>query len=165
VALGGERRLRDGSAQEQWRGPCVGRPTMALFGPQYPFRLQQVIDHAERFVALLMSATARGQPASDLARSWLTGRVEEIESVLGRLVADWQAGRLTESAAVASASSYLAAMHAAAERHLGAGAEAECCQADIANTIPLTAYGDDGAGADTLPGSPATLADSRRPER
>ncbi|MGH7298575.1 MAG: hypothetical protein ACRELB_26785 [Polyangiaceae bacterium] len=138
---------------------------MAIFGPQYPFRLQQVIDHAERFVALLTSMRVRGEPSGDIARAWLTGRVEETESVLGTLVADWRGGRLSESAAVAAASSYLGAMHAAAERHLGTAAEAECCRSDVANTIPLTAYGDDAAAADTLPGSPAALADSGRPER
>ncbi|HEY1698009.1 MAG TPA: hypothetical protein VGG39_37875 [Polyangiaceae bacterium] len=138
---------------------------MAIFGPQYPFRLQQVIDHAERFVALLTSMRVRGEPSGDVARAWLTGRVEEIESVLGTLVADWRGGRLSESSAVAAVSSYLGAMHAAAERQLGTEAEAECCRSDVANTIPLTAYGDDGATADTLPGSPAALADSERPER
>jgi hypothetical protein len=138
---------------------------MGIFGPQYPFRLQQVIDHAERFVALLANARARGEPADDQARAWLLGRVEEIETVLGALLADWRGGRLSESAAVAAVSSYLGALHAAAQRHVGTGEEAACCQGDVATTIPLTAYCEDPATADTLPGSPAALADPCRPER
>jgi hypothetical protein len=137
---------------------------MGIFDAQYPFQLQQVIDHAERFVALLSSANAQAQAFNEVGRAWLTGRTEEVETVLEALVADWQRGQLPERAAVVAVSSYLGAMHAGAARYLGMGPEAPCCRIDVANTIPLTPYEDAGA-ADTLPGSPAALADSGRPER
>jgi hypothetical protein len=137
---------------------------MGIFEAQYPFQLQQVIDHAERFVALVSSASAHGQGLNDVGRAWLTGRTEELETVIGMFVADWQSGQLPERAAVVAVSSDLGAMHAGAERYLGMGAEAVCCRTDVANTIPLTPYGEDPGTADTLPGSPAALTDVRRPE-
>jgi hypothetical protein len=137
---------------------------MGIFAAQYPFQLQQVIDHAERFVALLSSARAHGQALNDVGRVWLTGRIEEIETVVGTLVADWQGGQLPERAVVVAVSSYLGAMHAGAARYLGMGAETACCRTDVANTIPLTPYVEDAGTADTLPGSPAALAEVRRSE-
>lgn len=135
---------------------------MTLFEAEYPFQLQQVIDHARRFIALLPSADDAAQ--SERARVWLTGRAQEIETVLGALVADWGGGRLPERAAVVAIASYLSAMHAGAEQYLGTGAEEACCQGDAASTIPLTPYGaEDAATADTLPGCPGALAESRRP--
>lgn len=136
---------------------------MSLFEAEYPFQLQQVIDHAQRFVALLSSACARVEVSNERARVWLTGRAQEIETVLEAFVADWRSGKLPELAAVAAISSYLGAMHVGAEQHLGTGSEAACCQGEAASTIPLTPYGEDAAMADTFPGSPAALADSRRP--
>ena len=137
---------------------------MGIFEAQYPFQLQQVIDHAERFVALVSSASAHGQGLNDVGRAWLTGRTEELETVIGMFVADWRSGQLPERATVVAVSSYLGAMHAGAERYLGMGAETACCRTDVANTIPLTPYSEDPGTADTLPGSPAALADVRRPE-
>jgi len=138
---------------------------MGIFDAQYPFQLQQVIDHAERFVALLSSASAQAPAFNEVGRAWLTGRIEEVETVLDALVTDWRSGQLTERAAIVAISSYLAAMHAGAARYLGMGPEAPCCRSDVANTIPLTPYGEDAGAADTLPGSPAALAGSGRPER
>jgi hypothetical protein len=131
---------------------------MSLFDAEYPFRLQQVIDRARRFVALLSSADA---PQSERGRVWLTGRVEEIQTILAEQVGDWRGGRLPETAAVAAMSSYLGALHAGAEQHLGT---AVCCVSDAARTIPLTPYsGEDAATADTLPGYPGRAGESRRP--
>ena len=135
---------------------------MTIFEAQYPFQLQQVIDHGERFIALLTSAKAHDQGLNDVGRAWLTGRIEEIETVLGMFVADWRSCRLSERSAVVAVSSYLVAMHAGAERYLGMGAEAACCKTDVANTIPLTPYAEDAGTADTLPGSPSALADVPR---
>ncbi len=127
---------------------------MSAFDAEYPFQLQQVVDHARRFVALLPSVEGAGVP--ERARVWLTGRVAEIETVVGALVADWRAGRLPEGAAVRAITSYLGAMHAGAEQHLGTGAEEACCQTDAASTLPQTPYGsEDPATAETLPGCPA----------
>jgi hypothetical protein len=132
---------------------------MSLFEAEYPYQLQQVIDHARRFLALLSGADVA---QSERARVWLTGRAAEIETVLAGLVADWRAGRLPERAAVVAIASYLRAMHAGAEQHLGASAEEACCQSDAASTIPQTPYGgEDVATADTLPGCPGALAGSR----
>jgi hypothetical protein len=131
---------------------------MNPFDAEYPRRLQQVIDHARRFVALLSSADA---PQSERGRVWLTGRVEEIQTIFAELVGDWRGGRLPETAAVAAMSSYLGALHEGAEQHLGT---AVCCVSDRATMIPLTPYGgEDAATADTLPGYPGLPGDSRRP--
>ncbi|MGH7296638.1 MAG: hypothetical protein ACRELB_16990 [Polyangiaceae bacterium] len=133
---------------------------MNLFEAEYPFQLQQVIDHARRFIALLSSADAA--PQSERSRVWLTGRAQEIEMVLGSLVGDWRGGRLPERAAARAIASYLNAMHMGAEQHLGTGSEDACCQGDAASTIPQTAYGgEDPATADTLPGCPGALGGSR----
>jgi hypothetical protein len=132
---------------------------MEIFEAQYPCPLQQVIDHAERFIALLSSTSAHGQALNAVGPAWLTGRIEELETMIGTFVADWRRGRLPEQAAVIAISSYLAAMHAGAERHLGIGPEAACCIPNVANKIPATPYAEDLGTADTLPGSPAALAD------
>jgi hypothetical protein len=129
---------------------------MNIFEAEYPFQMQQVIDHARRFIALLSGADAAAQ--GERARVWLAGRGQEIETVVGAMVADWRSGRLPERAAVVAIASYLNAMHAGAELHLGTGAEEACCQSDAASTIPQTPYGGEDAGtADTLPGCPGAL--------
>jgi hypothetical protein len=131
---------------------------MDIFEAGYPFLLQQVIDHARRFVLLLPSADASTQ--SEPARVWLTGRATEIETVLAALVTDWRSGQLSERAAARAIASYLSAMHAAGEQHLGTGAEEACCEADAATTIPQTPFGGarEGATADTLPGCPGAFS-------
>ena len=138
---------------------------MDIFEEQYPLPLQQVIDHAERFIALLASPNDRGQASRGAGHPWLTGRIEELETVIGMFVADWRRGRLPEPAAVVAISSYLAAMHAGAQRHLGMSAEAACCRADVAHTIQVMPYAEDLGTADTLSGFPATMAELWRPER
>jgi hypothetical protein len=138
---------------------------MNVFEEQYPFPLQQVIDHAERFIALLSSPNDHGRDLNGAGRAWVTGRIEELETVIGTFVGDWRRGELPDQAAVVAISSYLEAMHAGAERYLGMGAEAACCRADEPNTIPAMPYAEDLGTADTLPGSPAALADLRRPQR
>jgi hypothetical protein len=96
-----------------------GAGAMGIFQAQYPSQLQQVMDHAERFAALLATANSRSHVWDDAAQAWLTSRFDEIEAVVGALVADWQAGQLSERAAVVAISSYLRAMHAGADRRLG----------------------------------------------
>jgi hypothetical protein len=108
---------------------------MGIFGPYYPPLLQLAISHAERFAVLLSGIEVCQAPAEDAARAWLTGRSEEIETVIECVVDDWNAGRLSEEAAEAAVSSYLRAMHAGARRHLGLGDVAACCLGDVAATV------------------------------
>ncbi|MGH7298579.1 MAG: hypothetical protein ACRELB_26805, partial [Polyangiaceae bacterium] len=67
---------------------------MGIFGPYYPPLLQLAMSHAERFAAVLSSVEVRQRPPGETAQAWLTGRTEEIETVIGCLVEDWKAGRL-----------------------------------------------------------------------
>ena len=65
---------------------------MTVFGPHYPAKLQPIINHAERLAALLHEHEIRNPPSDDAARAWLTGRAEEVEMVVGFIVADWREG-------------------------------------------------------------------------
>jgi hypothetical protein len=115
---------------------------MGIFGPHahYPLALQQAVDHAERFAALLATVEVRHRPADRAARAWLTGRSEELEMVIAAIVADWIAGRLTADGTTSAVLSYLRAVHAGAERYLRLGPMPACCLGDIAATHPYTPY-------------------------
>lgn len=141
---------------------------MSVFGPHYTAPLQPVIDHAERFAAILSEQENGNPPSDDDARAWLTGRSEEVEMAVALIVADWRAGQLTEGAAVSAIASYLRGMHVGAERHLSAGPMLECCAGDAAVTVPLTPHDQRaehgsvpaGPSADTLVGPGPLLVDS-----
>ena len=111
---------------------------MGVFGPYYPPALQLAVSHAEAFAALLEQIGVYESPSEEMARAWLTGRTEEIEMVVGHVVEDWKAGRLSEEAAEGAISSYLRAMHAGARTALGLGDVPECCLGDVASTIALS---------------------------
>jgi hypothetical protein len=113
---------------------------MSIFGPYYPSGLQQVVNHAERFASLLHQHETRTPPSDESGRTWVTGRAEELEIVVGFVIADWQNGELTEGAATSAIASYLRAVHARAERHLRIGLVPKCCVAEMAPTEPATPY-------------------------
>jgi hypothetical protein len=119
---------------------------MSVFGPRYPPTLQAVINHAERFAALVSKEEGRLRPFVSDARTWLIGRASEIETVVGGLVVDWRDSRRSEAATAASIASYLSTMHAAGREHLGLGVEAgPCCRPELAETEPFTAFPSDKA--------------------
>ncbi len=93
---------------------------MTIYGPRcYPPGLQLAINHAERFTQLMNRLEATKPPEDPLGRAWLTGRADEVETVLASFVADWHAGRLSAAAAETAANSYLQTLHAGAQRRLG----------------------------------------------
>jgi hypothetical protein len=147
---------------------------MSVFGPQYPPELQAMVNHAERFAALLTEQEIRRLPSDEDGRAWVTGRGEEVEMAVGFIVADWRAGQLTDGGAASAVSSYLRAMHAEAEQHLSLGLVPECCVGDAAVTAPHTPYDQatvpgstsTASPGDTLVDPAAVLADSTgKPER
>jgi hypothetical protein len=138
---------------------------MSVFGPHYPPELQPTMDNARRFASLLSQCELRQPPRDDAGRAELTGRSQEVEMVVGFIVADWRANWFTERGAVSAVASYLRAMHGEAERHLRLGPVPVCCAGDATVTAPLTTY-------DPAPTSPSTGAvidtvtdSAREPER
>ncbi|HEY1698013.1 MAG TPA: hypothetical protein VGG39_37895 [Polyangiaceae bacterium] len=127
---------------------------MGIFGPYYPPLLQPAISHAERFAVLLSCFEACRRPLAEAARAWLTGRTEEVEMVIGCLVEDWKAKRLSEEATEGAVSSYLRAVHAGARQHLGLDEVPECCLGDVAATVTLSPVDEE----------PATVAVVRAPD-
>jgi hypothetical protein len=112
---------------------------MSVFGPLYPPALQAAVSHAERFSHLLGEAEALHAPTDALGRAWLLGRTEEIETVLGCIVEDWKAGRLTPDGAASAVTAYLTALHVGAQRTLGLRRVAPCCEDGDAITLrPVT---------------------------
>lgn len=121
-----------------------------VFRERYPHQLQQVIDHADRFRGLIRERGATTDAVAPEGRGWLTGRAEEVETVIGSMVVDWESGHLSERAAVVAISAYLGALHVGADRYLKTGPEAPCCQSDVASTLPQRPWGSDLETADTL---------------
>lgn len=115
-------------------------PTMNVFGLNYPPELRAVIQHAERFAALLSSVEVRNQPSDELARAWLVGRTEEMEAVIGSVVADWKAERISLDAAASAIGSYVRALHSGAHERLGLDPIPDCCLGDVVVTVPATPY-------------------------
>lgn len=108
---------------------------MAAFGPFYPPRLQEVVNHAERLSDLL-TAHELSPPLNEWARAWVLGRAEEVARFTEHVVTSWRAGRLDDSAAAASLAGYVAAVHEGMAVHLACGAPS-CCAAPEATTRPL----------------------------
>lgn len=108
---------------------------MGVFGPYYPALLQLAVSHAERFASMLSSIEVYERPSEEMARAWLTGRMEEVEMVVACVVDDWSSGRLSEDGAERAISSYLRAMHAGARTYLGLEDVPECCLGDVNSTI------------------------------
>jgi hypothetical protein len=111
---------------------------MTVFGPQYPPGLQAVVNHAERFCALMARLEVEGIATHALGRAWLVGRTEEVETMLDCVVGDWRAGRLTSEAAEAAAAAYLQALHLGAHKRLALSPVLDCCEGEDAPTpLPL----------------------------
>lgn len=112
---------------------------MSVFGPKYPVPLQGIIHHAERFCDLL----ARGEGSAAISKApgetWREDRIEEIEIVVGLVVGDWQAGRVSAEGAARTAALYLDDLHAGAQARLGVDRVLSCCEEDGALTTNVVA--------------------------
>ena len=92
-----------------------------------PRTLQAVLDHGRRFAARLAQLEPIPAPHG-LARAWLAGRAQEIETVLGSLLGDWRAARLTTQAAASAAAAYLRALHEGLHARIGLDPVQPCCR-------------------------------------
>jgi hypothetical protein len=109
---------------------------MSTFGRTYPPFLQEAVDHAERFVLLLESIDTRTGRTS--AGTWLLGRVEEVECLVGALIEDFRRDRASEAEAAKAVSGYLKALHKGLAIQFGELAPC-CCADSMTRTAPSQA--------------------------
>jgi hypothetical protein len=107
---------------------------MSAFGPFYPPRLQQVVNHAERLSELLM-AHELSPPEDEWAQAWVMGRVEEVARFTEHVTSSWRGGRLDEASAAKALAGYLATVHEGMAVRLGCTSPV-CCAAAEATTRP-----------------------------
>jgi hypothetical protein len=107
---------------------------MSVFGPKVPAPLQGIIHHAERLCDLLARREGIAAASKAPGETWREGRIEEIEIVVGLVVGDWQAGRVSAEGAARTAASYLDDLHAGAQARLGVDRVLSCCEEDGART-------------------------------
>jgi hypothetical protein len=132
---------------------------MGLFGPKYPQPLQQVVSHAERFCDVIDRLEANTS-RHEAARSWLTGRREEVEVVLELLVGEWARGRRSTQDAAGSMKGYLFELHAGACALLGLRGHLACCEDDLFLTIRSDLERGRGPAGSPLASSPESTADT-----
>jgi hypothetical protein len=102
---------------------------MSTFGPFYPARLQESINHAERLVDML---SVHQECAHD-GEIWLNGRADEIQCFVLAVAEDWRAGRVGEQAAKRSIDDYLEDLHLSIALYFGQDVPS-CCRAVAART-------------------------------
>jgi hypothetical protein len=107
---------------------------MSPFGPFYPPRLQDTVNHAERMCTVLQraeegAARAQGSPPP----AWLIGRAGELEQVVEAVVQRWRAGRHDADVAAATLDEHLEALHDGLAAWLGITAPL-CCRGAAATT-------------------------------
>lgn len=110
-------------------------PPKSVFGPQYPPNIQTLVNHAERFCELLARIEVVHPPRTSIGRAWLSGRTEEIETLLTCLVGDWNAQKIGADALTNAVTAYLNALHSGAQRCLELGSAPDCCDADLFPTL------------------------------
>ena len=108
---------------------------MRVFGPQYPPRLQDAVNHAERLCGVI--ARVERERTSELGRAWLIGRSEEIETVLSLVVGDWRDARCSEDVATTAVREYVDELHGAVRQLFGLDAVLDCCFGDAVATVLL----------------------------
>ena len=132
---------------------------MGLFGPKYPQPLQEVVSHAERFCEVIDRLEANTSRRG-AARSWLTGRREEVEVVLELLVGDWARGRRSTQDAAGSMKCYLFELHAGVCALLGLSGQLACCEDDLFLTMRSDLEGGRGPAASPLDSPTESTADT-----
>jgi hypothetical protein len=109
---------------------------MGAFGPFYPPFLQEAVDHAERLVDLLQGLDTRTARRS--ASTWLVGRVEEIECLVGELVFEWRSSERTAAEAAQSVNAYVQALHRGLAINFGELAPSCCVTSLIITASPAS---------------------------
>jgi hypothetical protein len=143
-------------AERSAEAQCLGRAVsaeaarqelaMSVFGPKYSLPFQAVINHAERFCALLGRLEEGSPPGDSLGRGWIVGRRSEIEAVLALIVDDWADEGIDADRATRCAASYLDELHEAAQTILGVGLVLDCCAEDEALTPSIAREDDSDTG-------------------
>jgi hypothetical protein len=87
-----------------------------LFGPFYGPALQPIVNHFERFSALV---AAREERLADGFGSWVVGRADEIAEFLRDVLERWPSGTIGEPHAVLALTEYLADLHAGYRDNVG----------------------------------------------
>jgi hypothetical protein len=114
---------------------------MSTFGPFYPGRLQELVDHAER-IARVLKVEERREGCDDLRDAWLTGRASELEQFVEAVAGEWRGRMRALDSVTAALSSYLEELHDGMLTHLGSRG-LDCCLAGLdTTTVPLRAVAD-----------------------
>jgi hypothetical protein len=117
---------------------------MGAFGPFYPGRLQELVNHAERMSRLLMVEEGRGR-CDGFRDAWLAGRAGELERFVESLTDDWKRRPRRFDSVVSALSAYLEELHDGMLATLGSRG-LDCCLAGLdTTTIPLPGRPHDGA--------------------
>ena len=126
--------------------------SMSTFGPFYPRRLQELVNHAER-MARVLKVEERGARRGGLRDAWIAGRAGEVERFVEVVAAEWREGRRSVASVEKAVSAYLESLHDGMVMHLG-DRGFDCCLAGLDTTTA------------PLPGAPADLGPSpgRSPE-
>jgi hypothetical protein len=109
---------------------------MPAFGPFYPPFLQEAVNHAERLVEVLEALDPTTARLS--ATTWLVGRVEEVECLVGELTAEWKRGEMSESEATHSVNTYVQALHRGLAINFGELAPSCCVNSLIITATPAS---------------------------
>jgi hypothetical protein len=107
---------------------------MTTFGPFYPGRLQDLVNHAERMWRVL-KVEERHEGCSDLREAWLAGRAAEVERFVESVVEEWRARTRNVDAIACALSEYIEDLHDGMVAHLGSRG-LDCC---LAGLDPTTA--------------------------
>jgi hypothetical protein len=110
---------------------------MGAFGPFYPPYLQEAVDHAERLVELLQGLDQHAARKS--AATWLVGRVEEVECLVGELTLEWRCGDMSAAETAQSVMAYVQALHRGLAINFGELAPS-CCVTSLVATAPPVSF-------------------------
>jgi hypothetical protein len=109
---------------------------MPTFGASYPQFLQEAVDHADRLAQLLKSLDPRS--ARRAASTWLVGRVDEIECLVGVLLDEWRCGSVSAAEAAQSVNAYVNALHRGLAMNFGELAPACCVTSLVITATPAS---------------------------
>ncbi len=109
---------------------------MTTFGPFYPRRLQELVNHAER-MARLLAVEERRNGCGDFREAWLAGRASELERFVEAMIAEWRARKRGAASVIVVLSAYLEELHDGMLLNLGSRG-LDCCLVGLdTTTVPL----------------------------
>ncbi len=109
---------------------------MTTFGPFYPTRLQELINHAERMARVLRVEECR-EGCNNLRDAWLAGRAGELERFVEAMAEEWHGRRRKVDSITLALSGYLEQLHDGMLANLGSRG-LDCCLAGLdTTTVPL----------------------------